>query len=638
MREQPRGSGLPGALRVLIAALATLIGLELALQGLAWVLAGDPQVEQVQPDPDATRVLVLGDSWTVGSDAGPGEGFVARTAAALADRGPVQLLNLGLPGSNSAHAALNAMDTVPTFRPHMVWVLVGQNNGSSFARVAELEERLGAAGSVRWWDELRLVKLARIIAANWRGRWGGPGPAAQGDPGPLALGPLDSPTGRAYVQREPLPPDAPAAWGLLYGALEPGAAAPGALRARAERLAAEPDTAGDPVARYALLRLAVVEGRWGDVRAHGEALEELAGGTVLGALGGVEVDLLAGRWRRAAQRIEATLNALPGFPDAQRVGARVPPAATSWELLEQLERPPAGRYLDSDWSRIGRVPVRSWEQLADGVAGDRLDPEALGDVERDRLALWLAELGRSRDAARVASERPRGAWAVFQRSEAPQVDDAALAAWLDGGPLPVDGLGRAARVWVERGRCDRALPAVEAWFRARGDGAGFVGLASRCGGVDEAIDRLDALRGVWGAAPQRRWEALLRAGRRPEALLLRDLDLILEQAQAAGAQLVLLNYPVDEVFDDLRVVLDGWAASRPVLYVDIYSDFRRRLDEQAWAARMAPGGHCNAEGYGEMARALLDALDRSGRLPAAVAAPPGGAIPERAPEAFWPPW
>ena len=124
---------------------ASLFLLELVLQ-VAALFFKAPAVDLAEDvDPEAVRVLAVGDSWVEGAEAPEGEGFVDHLGRELrTTKGePVQLFNLGRTGANSAHVALTVLDEAERIRPSVILVLVGQNNASNFYRVAEVEERIG---------------------------------------------------------------------------------------------------------------------------------------------------------------------------------------------------------------------------------------------------------------------------------------------------------------------------------------------------------------------------------------------------------------------------------------------------------------------------------------------------------------
>lgn len=156
-----------------------LLLLEGALQ-LAALVAG-PQghypegVELPAPDPSAYRVVAVGDSWVFGAESEPHEAFVEVFARARAEAlgRPVQVFNLGVPGSNSAQALVSLDDVIEVARPDLVVALTGANDQIHDTAVDEAARRMGAdARMLPGWSlfsKSRVVKGARITWVNLRG-------------------------------------------------------------------------------------------------------------------------------------------------------------------------------------------------------------------------------------------------------------------------------------------------------------------------------------------------------------------------------------------------------------------------------------------------------------------------------------
>lgn len=396
---------------------ASLVLLEVGLQvaaRFAAPVAGEAQ--ELKPDDDAFRILALGDSWVAGAEAPEGKGFVDGLATRLPGKvagGRVQILNRGRTGANSAHVALEALDHGPTFRPHLYLVLVGQNNASNFARVAEVEERLGGVNTgPRILDRLRTVKLARIALANARGSSGygrrplptvpdaahdPEGRLAATDPRlrsgigeswylgrPLTL-PIDAADPREALawtllelirQRDALLWDKVAeqladrwGWQAYVGAL-PAPRADGSTPVRTIPIQPRVKDPVEALSRYALLRWARERLDWRAVRLHGSALlVEEPGRDFFTDLGGAEAALLAGDWRRARALLVAAHRRGPGSPDVVDLALRFPPAARDTETDEAAEAEPAGTWTalqhhrkalgTFDWER-SRAELERW--------------------------------------------------------------------------------------------------------------------------------------------------------------------------------------------------------------------------------------------------------------------------------------
>lgn len=93
----------------------------------------------------------------------------------------------------------------------------------------------------------------------------------------------------------------------------------------------------------------------------------------------------------------------------------------------------------------------------------------------------------------------------------------------------------------------------------------------------------------------------------------RDIESIAEQCRMRDIDLVIMSYPTRNAGSDIDY--GALAASQAALFVDIEAVFRRLRDERPDARLFAPDGHCNAAGYGVIAQALAEALERAGLVP-----------------------
>ena len=153
--------------------------LEIALQ-LGALAVGEqghyPEgVDLPAPDPSAFRVVAVGDSWVFGAESEPDEAFIEVFARARAEAlgRPVQVFNLGVPGSNSAQALVSLDDVIEVARPDLVVALTGANDQIHDRAVDEAARRMGLdARMLPGWSSLsrsRVVKLGRITWVNLRG-------------------------------------------------------------------------------------------------------------------------------------------------------------------------------------------------------------------------------------------------------------------------------------------------------------------------------------------------------------------------------------------------------------------------------------------------------------------------------------
>lgn len=411
---------------------ASLVLAEISLQVAAWVIPTAPEPGQVAPNPRALRVLALGDSWVAGAEAPEGKGFVdglrdGLSAKLGAER--VQVVNRGRTGANSAHVALTALDEGPVIEPQLYMVLVGQNNASNFARVAEVEERVGHGDDrgvrfERVFHRLRTVKLAHILWANLAGssRYDRkplpelPSAATDHEGRPAATDSrLIQGTGLLWYRGEALTLPVAAqdkrealAWTLLelirqrdallwdrtaealaeacgwtpyYGAL-PAPRADGTTPVRTIELQPWVKDHTESLARYALLRWARERGDWRSVRMHGTALL----GTTrdfFADLGGAEAALLGGDWRRARALLVSAHRRGPGAADVVDLASRFPLAARDTAVDEAAEAEPAGRWTPLQHHRRA-VGAQQWEDakgyLEQWVAATPFDEASRADL------------------------------------------------------------------------------------------------------------------------------------------------------------------------------------------------------------------------------------------------------------------
>jgi lysophospholipase L1-like esterase len=628
--------------------LASLVLLEIVLR----VAAGFMKPERVlgDLDPDAVHVLAVGDSWVDGAEAPEGEGFVDHLGRDLGGvvGHPVQVLNLGRTGANSAHAALTVLDEAPSVQPALVLVLVGQNNASNFYRVAEVEQRVGDPDArTPLHERLRVVKLGRIILANARGGSG------YGDEVLPEIPPLERDEQERDLSRDPWLTQGPglwwwrrelnreseltdpthAPWRVLFASarrdfVDASADAIAIVREQgwpesdASPSAPTARTEGEALARYALLRLAREQRNWRAVRYHGGALLDYEPRSALTDVGAAEAALLGGDWRRARALLVSAHHRAPGLPDAIDLAGRFPDHARDPDLMEVLEYSAPGRLLDHERAR---TLVQVFDRRAAEDATRRwleANPEDL--TVRVDLARWLLASGEQASAhallgiddAEGVITPPTTSSAALWRYHVARVGetgdrDQALAAVNDAleavDPPDADLLHIAAKTLAAYGFCEAAITAADRWFLARGDANGFAGVIEPCLAAGDAADRLQGLRSAWGPlGAADAFTALVRAGHKPFELLYRDLDLIDAEARKTGGRLLLVNYPnPSEDHTALRDIFTEYAVSRDVPYVDLWAAFEARFSPEQWAEHLGPNGHCNAAGYRIMADEIL---------------------------------
>jgi lysophospholipase L1-like esterase len=648
--------------------LSSIVLLEIVLQTAARFVAEGPADLGAQVDPTAVRVLAVGDSWVEGAEAPEGEGFVdhlARELPSVAGDTPIQLFNLGRTGANSAYVALTVMDEAPRIEPALILVLVGQNNATTFYRVAELEQRIGISEthSERWYDSFRTVKLGRIILATIRGG----SDYAEGievieipeleydveSHAVLRAPLLEDDAGQGYylrkVQDDP-PPSGnelrDLAWKTLYATarrdLDVASAAASRLTQElgwpAEAAApAAPRAADDTelLARFAMMRLARQQRQWRALRFHAGAAQGYEPRGAISDLMAAEAHLLAGDWEGANQYLSAAHNRAPGFLDTIDLAERFPEQARDPAAYEAMEWPPAApslpAYEEAERMRYAErlpelavAPYRAWTDRRRDDLPIRVD-----------LAIWLLENGRYDEANDlIGTPRGRETRLALPTSTDPELWRFLVARALSTGDrvhaldtveaaldraAPADHAGllkEMTRALSAHASCERLGPIADAWFQARGDANAYAHFVSPCMDGAAAADRLTTLRGAWGPlGRETAFTALVRAGRKPFELLYRDLDLVLAEAAGIGADVVVLNYPnPSEDHTALREIIATYAASREVGYIDLWARFDEKFTREEWAERIAENGHCNALGYREMADGVLQWLSAEGTL------------------------
>jgi len=573
----------------------------------------------------------------------------------------VQMFNHGRNGSNTAHVALTAMDQAEQLRPELLIVLVGQNNASNFYRVAEVEERLGRKPPPdRLGDQLRVVKLARILWANYRGssdyvqsnqqagpstpdipsvvtdEWGSPIPNV----GPL----MQTMAAKGYLQRAVIDAPTPTgdeatdlSWDLLYKAarrdFEAAELAETTLLTNrnwtAELSGASAPSVGGPadvLARYALMRFARERGDWRAVRYHGGALLEVEERSVLSDLGAAEASLLAGDWRRSRALLTAAHNRLPGFLDTIDLASRFTPQARDALVYEALEFEPIAAGLAHERARF--LAMNYDYESAAVARSEWLEshPQDLA-VAADQ-GVWLVEMGRTEEAdvvlgvgplpagvppqAPASSNPDRWRYHLARSAESGQRESSLteVTRALNGAESNAALLELATRILSSHEACEELTPVAARWFLARGDANGYAQHLAPCMPSGEAADHLKGLREEWGPlGDPASWTALIKAGHRPFALLYRDLDLVLDTANEIGAQVLLLNYPnPSEDHVVLRDVISDYSSTRGVHYLDLWSLFDTRFNADEWQQHLGPNGHCNADGYRIMAEEIINFL------------------------------
>jgi hypothetical protein len=152
-----------------IVLLLTLGAVECTLQG-ASVVGRSLLAKEASPAGATTRILCVGDSHTFGAPLPRHESYPAQLQQALDERsaGPrFDVVNLGIPGANSAFVARRLGDQLLQYDPQLVIVWVGANN---FWNATGTQDW----GTTDTWGKVRRqllrIKLFRFGVAEWARR------------------------------------------------------------------------------------------------------------------------------------------------------------------------------------------------------------------------------------------------------------------------------------------------------------------------------------------------------------------------------------------------------------------------------------------------------------------------------------
>jgi lysophospholipase L1-like esterase len=146
--------------RRLLGVLLLLVVLELALQAAAPLVQRAMLRRPPTPSPDAPlTILCVGDSNTYGLHV-PQWSYPAQLAARLQPRfrGPVEVVNRGVPGQSAAQVAAALPADLRAVRPDLVLVLAGLNDAWNTPA--------DGAGALAFAGRLRLVRLLRVLLSG----------------------------------------------------------------------------------------------------------------------------------------------------------------------------------------------------------------------------------------------------------------------------------------------------------------------------------------------------------------------------------------------------------------------------------------------------------------------------------------
>ncbi|MDD5627742.1 MAG: hypothetical protein PHU21_01665, partial [Elusimicrobia bacterium] len=562
---------------------------------------------------------------------------------------------------------LKAVDEV---RPRIVTLMIGAANYWNFTGFHPPGRPFLARALVDALRNIRVLKLIRLLRRPWQSRPPGAAAAAW----PREVGPCRQAARRADLSSSVIglleAGRVDAARRAVSAALaaQPEAARPLALAGFVEVVAQDPARArprfaaalrrspGDAYARVGLIGVGPERGPSACrslervlaaappdallCRIAGHIAEDRAGPDCAAALfqSSLRLDpcqpdtwLAVGRLRRDERRSEAArAGKAPAAPGAV---APAPAARAEFEALlnggrydEILALCTARRLARPPWQelcigapealRIAGAPERQVLRLARHIL--RLRP---GDY-RPLLVMGEEELnkkrGREAEAffAQAASLRPRDAGLVF-----------AIALKLlyhDQVPL--------ARQWAERGR--RLAPEAPdfdllTWhsYRRRGTKMGDPAAAEPWARRFREHARLGRRLVYWKELQDQPMDELMAEPEGPagagadeaslprlEAWIRSDIREIAAECRRRGIRLVIMDYPEGTGFARYAGYRE-LAASEGAVFVDVHAAFARLREQGVEAGYYSRDGHCNAAGYGLIARTLADGLKRAGLVP-----------------------
>jgi lysophospholipase L1-like esterase len=182
--------------KVLLLPFVILLGIELLLQLGALVVSATVRDIPTGWSTENTRVLALGDSNTFGIYLEEDESYPSQLQELWNARhpdAPIEVLNLGYPGTNSFMVANNIGDVIKTLRPDIVLLTVGVND--AFTASEYVEEKSQTVGHIDSWRPLALLRrhsrlYKMIYMANQGGTLADNSGASEND---QAVNPDDTP-------------------------------------------------------------------------------------------------------------------------------------------------------------------------------------------------------------------------------------------------------------------------------------------------------------------------------------------------------------------------------------------------------------------------------------------------------------
>lgn len=542
----------------LLGTFATLAALELGLAAFGGLYARFYAPRASAAD-GRTTVLCVGDSFTMGTGAPPSSSYPAQLEALLNRGGPrYRVVNVGRGSANTAIARAIFMEQVGRVRPSIVTLMIGPANYWNLTGYRRPGQSRATAALSDGWRGIRVVKLFKLLRHQW---------AQTAQPG----------------FRPGASSDAERVVGLLVDKRLDDA-----RRLVDESLRRRPSEGR----LHALSGLvSFIASDWDEARAAFQKALALAPGDDYARVGLMGLELRPLPAAEAARRAAPLIASLPDDALLRRVAAH----------LAKSEEPAAA-------PDVLEVMLRSGEPLADILrAGRRL----LRERPRDPSVPFV--MGK----AELLAGRPREAEALFLRAAALAPGDArrifgVAHAYLYSPFVPQ------ARAWALRGRRlapevpDFALLMLHSYERP--DLSAAERAQARLWAEEVRRHQSGGRRLLyWGELLDQPSDVVLGAAARffddsaapdVDAWIREDIAAVAAECRRRGIRLVLMNYPRPTRFLGFKEA----AAREGAAFVDNEAVFDVLRRQGVEAGYFVPDQHCNAAGYGLIARALADKI------------------------------
>ncbi len=535
-----------------LAAIATEIVLQLVALAL-WATSDGGQ------RPEGRVVVCLGDSLTFGLGASPAESYPVRLEETLRKQAALwSVVNAGIPGQNSADVVGRLPNLLARYRPDVVCLLVGWNDG--WSRPAKVDPNALASDGFPWrWRTGRLFALA---LAQWNatpepppnlpfvGTWHVRGQVVQfSSDGTARLGPL------------------PVTW-VLAGA----------------DLQITPATGPSFLVRWREWEGGIEFALHGWDRFH----RARRGSTDSGVPPEIEEAIEVGELDRALALAGASVGSIA---TQGRLCLSLLAAGRRAEALGLHER------LQEQW-RAHQDPVAGealaqWQLAAGAVEAALVLAERVVGIASDRIGTWRVLVDQGHASGRkalaeriaVAAAKQTSSW---RRAELLAEQAVLVSSW--DARAAVDLLLAARQVGIGQ---DESVAALLRMVRLGADAPGLLAAAKASAALPEVRDPFvrDVRRATVSEAEM-------------IEVLTSHLRLVVERCRAAGATPVMVGYPFPTLSreDAARRV----ATELEVPFVSTFAAFGARMAGMPRAEWFVDEIHCTARGYALLAELVAE--------------------------------